>query len=186
MLYNNNMFSHTWEFKLPSYRFYFCRVSEIRHPTTSYRAFFPTNSYYWNILKLNQSPSVKVHITPIWRPWMNQLWDHRISPGSRRLWTCWHSMLQRLRYKYRNKEQGRKFSGSLAPHCWSMRLVPSPTSRFLDGKDYLITFGGSSEHCEPLAGHGGSENGGKPQVSWLCDHVSSESHQLIMFFLKIS
>ena len=24
--------------------------------------------------------------------------------------------------------------------------------RFLDGKDYLITFGGSSEHCEPLAG----------------------------------
>eukprot|EP00435_Cladocopium_sp_Y103_P062834 s563_g24.t1 len=39
----------------------------------------------------------------------------------------------------------------LAPDWRSFHAAVSHTS-FLDGKDYLITFGGSSEHCEPLAG----------------------------------
>jgi len=39
----------------------------------------------------------------------------------------------------------------VAPDWRSFHAAVSHTS-FLDGKDYLITFGGSSEHCEPLAG----------------------------------
>lgn len=38
-----------------------------------------------------------------------------------------------------------------APDWRSFHAAVSHTS-FLDGKDYLITFGGTSEHCEPLAG----------------------------------
>eukprot|EP00913_Durusdinium_trenchii_P016838 g15828.t1 len=43
-----------------------------------------------------------------------------------------------------------KTTGS-APDWRSFHAAVGHTS-FLDGKDYLITFGGTAEHCEPLAG----------------------------------